>query len=173
MLSAVYSSSKTPKSCAKNSLPYQKVLLCYLFRKFSSTQRLRCIFWRRYIVNSATKAILRKARSHVSHRDESLPYTEYRQGDSKNKSGFFALLGCPNGSGVIRMIIDHCNALGHKTIASLGMVDLNSPPMMYFVLADRGPPPKDTLSYWQAQLKHGSLSNLLLLRAFYKGLLQP
>ena len=75
-----------------------------------------------------------------------------------------------NGSGVIRMLIDHCDALSHKNIASIRVVDLDSTPMMYFVLADRGPPPNETLSYRQV---HGQLSNLLLLRAFYKGILQP
>ena len=71
------------------------------------------------------------------------------------------------------MLIDHCDALSHKNIAGIRVVNLDSPPRMYFFLADRGPPPNDTLSYRQVQLEHGQLSNLLLLRAFYKGLLQP
>lgn len=78
-----------------------------------------------------TREILREARSHVGHRDDGLPYTEYRQGDG----GSFALLGCPNGSGVIRMLIDHCDALGRKTIASVCVVN-DSPPVIYFVLAE-------------------------------------
>lgn len=67
-----------------------------------------------------TREILREARSHVGHRD---PYTEYRQGDG----GSFALLGCPNDSGDIRMLIDHCDALGRKTIASVCVMNDSSP----------------------------------------------
>ena len=70
--------------------------------------------------------------------DEGLPYTEYHLGDD-NDSGFFTLLGCPNGSGVVRMLIDHSSALGHKTITSVRVLnspDSLFPPTMYFVLAD-------------------------------------
>ena len=78
-----------------------------------------------------TREILREVTSHVSHSDDGLPYTEYRQGDG----GSFALLGCPIGSGVICMLIDHCDALGRKTIASVCVVN-DSPPGIYFVLAE-------------------------------------
>ena len=37
--------------------------------------------WRLYIVNPVTRAILGEARGQVGHRDEGLPYREYRQGD--------------------------------------------------------------------------------------------
>ena len=46
-------------------------------------------------------------------RDEALRFTEHRPGDS----GFFALLGCANGEGVVRMLTDHCNVLGRRSIA--------------------------------------------------------
>lgn len=36
---------------------------------------------------------------------------------------------------VIRMLIDHCDALGRKTIASVCVVN-DSPPVIYYVLAE-------------------------------------
>ena len=83
-------------------------------RTLQLTRNLK-IVWRLYIINSVTPTILGEARAQVANRKEGLPYGEYRQGDG----GFFALLGCPNGSGVVRMLIDHCDALGHKNIASV------------------------------------------------------
>ena len=36
---------------------------------------------------------------------------------------FTPLLGSPNGSGLVRMLIDHCDSLGHRTIASVHVLD--------------------------------------------------
>ena len=61
-------------------------------------------------------------------------FEEYRVGDR----GFFAILGSPNGSGVVRMLTDHCNAF-RKTIISVRVLNPLLPPMhptFYFVLAD-------------------------------------
>ena len=94
--------------------------------------------WRSCIVNPDTDTILGQAKSFGNPMDEGLPYTEYHPGGD-NDSGFFALLGCPNGSGVVRMLKDHCSALGHKTITSVRVLNsLGSlfPTTMYFVLAD-------------------------------------
>lgn len=44
----------------------------------------------------------------------SLSHTVYRPEDSDNDTGLFALLDCPNGSGVVRMLTDHCNRSDHK-----------------------------------------------------------
>ena len=59
---------------------------------------------------------------------------------TENDSGFFALLGCPNGSGIVRMLTDYCDALGRRTVASVRVLldsgDPPNPPSMYFVLAD-------------------------------------
>ena len=67
-------------------------------------------------------------------RDKSPWFTEYRPGDS----GFFALLGCPNDKGVVRMLTDHCDALGRKTIACVRVLATRGsvPPTFFFVLAD-------------------------------------
>lgn len=103
-----------------------------------SAKLLRTI-WRFWIVDPDTNDILGEAKSFGNPHDEGLPYTEYRQEDSGNDSGFFALLGCPNGSGIVRMLTDHCTALGHKTITSVRVLnsrDSTSPPTIYFVLAD-------------------------------------
>lgn len=43
-----------------------------------------------------------------------LSHTVYRPEDSDNDTGLFALLDCPNGSGVVRMLTDHCNRSDHK-----------------------------------------------------------
>ena len=57
----------------------------------------------------------------------------------ESKNGFFALLGCPNGGGIVRILIDHCTALDYKTITSVRVLSSSSPmlpPIIYFVLAD-------------------------------------
>ena len=95
--------------------------------------------WRFWIVNPDTHSILGEARTHGSPEGQGLPYIEYRPGGTTNDSGFFALLGCPNGSGIVRMLTDHCSALGNRTIESVRVLnsrDTTSPPTMYFVLAD-------------------------------------
>ena len=107
-------------------------------KKLQSLRRLRTI-WRFWIVNPDTRRILGEARVHSSPEDQGLPYIEYRPGGTKNDGGFFALLGCPNGSGIVRMLTDHCSALGNKTIESvrvLNLRDTTESPTMYFVLAD-------------------------------------
>ena len=107
-------------------------------KKLQSLRRLRTI-WRCWIVNPDTRKILGEARVHSSPEDECLPYIEYRPGGTKNDGGFFALLGRPNGSGIVRMLTDHCSALGNKTIESVRVLnsrDTIEPPTMYFVLAD-------------------------------------
>lgn len=70
-------------------------------------------------MNADTQRILGEARTHGSPEDQGLPYIEYRPGETTNDSGFFALLGCPNGSGIVRMLTDHCSALGNKTVGSI------------------------------------------------------
>ena len=107
-------------------------------KALQSAKDLRSI-WRFMIINPDTDKILREAKSFGNPHNEGLPYTEYRQGDDGNDSGFFALLGCPNGSGIVRMFTDHCTALGHKTITSVRVLnsrDSTDPPTIYFVLAD-------------------------------------
>ena len=52
---------------------------------------------------------------------------------------FFALLGCPNGGGIVRILIDHCTALGYNTITNVRVLNSSSsilPLIIYFVLAD-------------------------------------
>ena len=101
-----------------------------------STKELGTI-WRSWVVNSSTLYILAEAQWFGT--DEGPPrdmgsYDEYRTGDR----GFFAILGSPNGSGVVRMLSDHCNAF-RKTIISVRVLNPIPPPMhptFYFVLAD-------------------------------------
>ena len=107
-------------------------------RALQSPKLLRTV-WRFWIVNPDTDTILGQTKSFDNPIDEGLSYTEYRPGDGDDDSGFFALLGCPNGGGVVRMLTDHCSALGHKTITSVRVLDSSDslfPPTMYFVLAD-------------------------------------
>ena len=104
--------------------------------------------WRFWIVNADTDTILGEAKRFGSPMHEGLPYIEYRPGGD-NDSGFFALLGCPNGSGVVRMLTDHCSALGRKTITSVRVLNPSKslyPPTMYFVLADYDVPAPVTKS---------------------------
>ena len=70
-------------------------------RVLQSLKLLRTI-WRFWIVNPDTDTILGEAKSFGNPLDEGLSYTDYHPGGD-NDSGFFALLGCPNGSGVVRM----------------------------------------------------------------------
>ena len=101
-------------------------------------RRLRTI-WRFQIINPDTSGILGEARTHGSPEDQGLPYIEYRPGETTNDGGFFALLGCPNGSGIVRLLTNHCSAFGNKTIESvrvLNACDTTAPPTIYFVLAD-------------------------------------
>ena len=98
--------------------------------------------WRFCILDPDTVEVIRDARSFGSPHDEGLPYTEYRQEDDGRDSGLFAFLGCPNGSGVVRMLTDHCTALGHKTITSIRVLNFSgstAPPTFYFILADYDP----------------------------------
>ena len=76
-----------------------------------------------WIVNPNTRNILGEPKTFGSSNSEGLPYTVYCQGAGENNSGFFALLGCPNGSGIVRMLTDHCNTLGHKTISSIRVLN--------------------------------------------------
>ena len=106
-------------------------------QQLQSLRDLRTI-WRFYIVNADTRTILGEARTHGSPED-GLAYTEYRPRGITNDSGFFALLGYPNGSGVVRMLTEHCSALGRKTIESIRVPtsrELSEPPTIYFVLVD-------------------------------------
>ena len=107
-------------------------------KKLQILRRLQTI-WRFWIVNPDTNRILGEAKTHGSPENQGLPYIEYRPRRTTNDSGFFALLGCPNGSGIVRMLIDHCSALGNKTIESVRVLnsrDNTAPATMYFVLAD-------------------------------------
>ena len=87
--------------------------------KALKSEKLLMMIWRFWIVNPDTNVILEEAKSFGNPHNEGLTYTEYRRGDDGRDSGFFALLGCPNGSGLVRMSIDHCTALEHKTITSV------------------------------------------------------
>ena len=90
-------------------------------------------------MNPDTRRILGKARVHGRPEDQGLSYIEYRPGGTTNDSGFFALLGCPNGSGIVRMLTDNCNALGNKTIEIVRVLtpsDTTELPIVYFVLAE-------------------------------------
>ncbi|CAF9943085.1 MAG: hypothetical protein ALECFALPRED_010556 [Alectoria fallacina] len=107
-------------------------------KKYQALRGLRTI-WRYHIINPDTRRILGEARTHGSPEDQGLPFIEYRPGRTTNDSGFFALLGCPNGSGIVRMLTDHCSALGNRTVESVRVLNssaITSPPTMYFVLAD-------------------------------------
>lgn len=53
----------------------------------------------------------------VTEKMVSLPHSADRPEDGDNDACLFALLGCPNGSGIVRMLTDRCNRLGHKTVA--------------------------------------------------------
>ena len=101
-----------------------------------STTELRTI-WRSWVVNRSTMYILAEAQWFGT--DEGPPrdmgtYDEYRAGDR----GVFAILGSPNGSGVVRMLSDHCNTF-RKTIISVRVLN-PIPQLMHptfdFVLAD-------------------------------------
>ncbi|KAL9580342.1 MAG: hypothetical protein Q9212_004553 [Teloschistes hypoglaucus] len=92
--------------------------------------------WRHWIVNSSTRHILSEALWFGTSDPlrESDSFVEYRPGDS----GFFAILGCQNVSGVVRMLTDHCDAF-KKTITCVRVLNPIPPPTaptFYFVLAD-------------------------------------
>ena len=87
-----------------------------------SPKLLRTI-WRFWIVNPDIDTILGQAKSFDNPIHEDSPYMGNRLGDGDNDSDFFALLGYPNGSGVVRMLIDHCSTLGIKTITSVRLLD--------------------------------------------------
>ena len=100
--------------------------------------------WRYWIANADTQKILGEAKAHGGPRDDGLGYLEYRPGNDAVDSGFFALLGCPNGNGIVRLLIDHSDALGSRTIESIRVLtgtNHESPPTIYFVLAPYNPPP--------------------------------
>ena len=106
-------------------------------KRLQSMRELRTI-WRCWIMNPDTRRILGEARVHGSYQDQSLSYIEYRPGGTTSDSGFFALLGCPNGSGIVHMLTDNCNALG-KTIGRVRVLtpsDTTELPIMYFVLVE-------------------------------------
>ncbi len=106
-------------------------------KRLQDLRKLRTI-WRFWIVNPDTSIILGEARKYSSPEDRGT-YIDYRPRETTNDSGFFALLGCPNGSGVVRMLVDHCKAIGNKTIECirvLNLRDTTSPPIMYFVLLE-------------------------------------
>ena len=99
--------------------------------------------WRYCIINKETRQILDEARLFGHPREDAELFTEYCPGDS----GFFAICGCPNGTGVVRMLTDHCDALGGRTIAAVRVpkganAPAEAPPMLYFVLADQEKPSK-------------------------------
>ncbi len=89
---------------------YQKLAL----ESLQPATELRTL-WRFWIVNDETQDILGEAKSFGHPRYEPPWFTEYRPGDS----GFFALLGCPNGKDIVRMLADPSDALGRKTIACI------------------------------------------------------
>ena len=89
-------------------------------------------------MNADTQRILGEARTRGSPED-GLAFTEYRPRGTTNDSRFFALLGFPNGSGIVRMLTEHCNASGNRIIESIRVLnsrDASEPTTMYFVLAD-------------------------------------
>ncbi|KAI4199258.1 MAG: hypothetical protein LQ350_004718 [Teloschistes chrysophthalmus] len=110
---------------------YQKVAMDSL----QPMTELRTI-WRYWIVNTSTRYILSEALwfgTSGPPRDFD-SFVEYRPGDS----GFFAILVCQNGSGVVRMLTDHCDAF-KKTITCvrvLNPIPQLMAPTFYFILAD-------------------------------------
>ena len=87
------------------------ILQVYQMQAAKTLQGLRKLrtIWR-FWLNPDTSGILGEARTYGSPEYQGLPYIEYRPGGTTNDSGFFALLGCPNGSGIVRMLTDHCSA---------------------------------------------------------------
>ena len=95
--------------------------------------------WRYFVVNGDTQSIIGQAKTFDNPINEGLPFLENRPGNCESNRGFFAVFGCPNGSGVARMLTDHCTTLDHKTITSIRVLNDSQsiePPSMYFVLAD-------------------------------------
>ena len=87
-------------------------------------------------MNDTSREIIGEASIHGSpeHYDEFIEYWLV----TENDSGFFALLGCPNGKGVVRMLTDHCKALG-KTIGSVRVLKPKKEkeaPIMYLTLTE-------------------------------------
>lgn len=101
-------------------------------RRQQSVKNIRTI-WRHWIVNEDTNAIITEARRGDGQEVEHAGYTEFRAGTS----GFYALLGSPNGSGIVRMLTEHAQAFGRKTIEGVRVLNpqISSPPTLYFVLS--------------------------------------
>jgi hypothetical protein len=97
-------------------------------RSLQSVKNIRTI-WRYWIVNKDTVAIITEG---GGQQVENTCYTQFRVGES----AFYALLGSPNGSGVVRMLTEHAQAFGRKTIESVRVLKDVSPPTMYFVLSE-------------------------------------
>jgi hypothetical protein len=93
-------------------------------------KNLRTI-WRIVISNGDTTTILGEATKKGSGTWQRT-FLEFKAGTN----GFFALLGCPNGKGIVRMLTEHCNGCGRKTIQSVRIPHLKARHMMYFVLED-------------------------------------
>ena len=101
------------------------------------TTKLKTI-WRCFIINDQTRQMIGESKTFGSPRDESPLFVEYRPSDE----GFFALLGCPNGKGIVRLCTDHSDALGRKTIACVRVLkgDEGYGPALFFVLENHRPP---------------------------------
>ena len=123
-----------------NRLQWSEIMFqLYQIEGAKQLQELRKIqtIWRFWIVNQNTRAILDEAKS-CSSSDDKGSFIEYRPGAATTNSGFFAILGSPNGSGVVRMLLDHCKAL-RKTIECIRVLKESKrmePPILYFVLTD-------------------------------------
>jgi hypothetical protein len=101
-------------------------------RRRQSVKNIRTI-WRHWIANEDTNAIITEARRGGGQEVEHAGYTEFGAGTS----GFYALLGSPNGSGIVRMLTEHAQAFGRKTIESVRVLNpqISNPPTLYFVLS--------------------------------------
>ncbi|KAL8801689.1 MAG: hypothetical protein Q9182_004283 [Xanthomendoza sp. 2 TL-2023] len=107
-------------------------------RKHQPITSLRTI-WRFHVVNSTTRKIVGEANTLGAPKVG--PYFIEHSPSGSRDRGFFALLGCPNGSGIVRMLADHCVGLGMKTIESVRILKSGDPLIMYFVLASHEPTP--------------------------------
>lgn len=107
-----------------------------LASKTHTTLKTLNTVWRCYIINTDTNKLItalmretRNANGLPTRRDN---YIEFVEG----QSGFYALLGSPNGSGIVRMLTEFSEALGRKNILSVRIMERHSPPTLCFVLVD-------------------------------------
>jgi hypothetical protein len=96
-------------------------------RSHQSVKNIRTI-WRYWIINNDTNVIATEAKRSGGRQAEHGRYTEFRVGES-------AFYASPNGGGIIRMLTEHAQAFGRKTIESVRVMNF-TPLVMYFVLSE-------------------------------------